>query len=479
MKNTLLGKLLVLLTIVSIIGCKKDVKEIDPPPRPDGGDRSIDQQVLDSVYSKYKYLSYWESSIEVANPISKLTDKYTDYNVLLSYLMGQTPAKTDYKFHPNYDGPMDRFSWIEDIETDSKASIRADLADGYGLYMAFDGNRNDSLFVFFVEGGSPGEKAGIKRGDKVLEMQGDKKMIYANKTKIDEYIEGKTLSIKTESTSKVQKSNNLTYTSYDIQPFQLGKVFAENGMKAGYIGLSSFEELTSGGNDTKMKRRIDSTFNVFGTQNINNLIVDLRYNGGGYVSSAIYLLNKIINSSGNGKVMFKYDLNKNLKKERDQGSQEFVDEIFKKNNSTEITNVVFLVSDYTASASEIVISALKPYMNVKIVGYDGATYGKPVGFFREDILNKVGLWAASFKIINAANYTDYWDGIPADYPFIDDNFYKQLGDPTEDMTRKGLDVLLSNVGKKASTRSSRIQSSSMRNVRELNKIPPRNMLKDK
>ncbi|WP_312696683.1 S41 family peptidase [Sphingobacterium mizutaii] len=477
MKNTILGKLLVVLTIVSIFGCKKDLKDISPPPRP-GGNRTIDQQVLDSVYSKYKYLSYWESSIQVVDPISNLTDKYTDSDELLSYLMGQTPQKTNYIYHPRYNGPLDRFSWLEDISSDSKASLKADLADGYGLYMAFDGDRGDSLFVYFVEGGSPGQVAGIKRGDKVLEMQGDKKMVFSNKAKVDQYIEEKNLSIKTENPQRVQKSYNLTYTSYDIQPFQLGKVFTENGKKAGYIGLSSFEELQSGGSDSKMKRGIDSTFTAFASQNVTKLIVDLRYNGGGYVSSSIYLLNKIINTAGNNKVMFKYDLNKNLKKERDQGSHEFVDEIFKKDNGTlEIQQVVFLVSDNTASASEIVISALKPYMDVKLVGYDASTYGKPVGFFREDILNKVGLWAASFKIVNAANYTDYWDGIPADYPNVFDNFYKQLGDPNEDMTRKALNILIG-PGSKASSRTAVVRSSVNRTTRELNKIPVRNMVKD-
>jgi len=479
MKNTLIGRLFILIVIVSLFGCKKDLKDIDPPPRPGGDeDRTAAQIVLDSVYSKYKYLSYWGSFIEVVNPISTLTDKYTDADDLLSYLKRQTPVQNGYIFHPALNGqPLDRFSWIEDIGSTSDAAAKADLADGYGLYMAFDGDRKDSLFVFFVEGGSPGEKAGIKRGDKVIEMEGDKKMVYSNQTKIDEYIEGSTLSIKIEGQNHIEKSYSLKYTSYDIQPFQLGKVFNENGTKVGYIALSSFEELYSGGSDTKMKKGIDSTFTVFGTQNISKLIVDLRYNGGGYVSSAIYLLNKIVNSSGNNKVMFKYDLNENLKKERDAGSQDFVDEIFKKSNTTEINNVVFLVSDYTASASEIVISALMPYANVKIVGYEGATYGKPVGFFREDISDDIGLWAASFKIVNANGFTDYWDGIKADYPNINDNIYKQFGDPTEDMTSKGLSILNSS-NAKASSRATRVSNSARGTIRELNKIPTRNMLKD-
>ncbi len=475
MKNIFFAKLFVFIALSVLYSCKKDLSTVDPPVRPDV-ERTAEQQVLDSVYSKYKYLSYWESSIPSYNPISDLTDDFSNAKSLLSYLKNQTPVFNNFFNYPDRKGPIDSYSWIEDMGDDTDYSAKADLADGYGLFMAFDGDRNDSLFVMFVEGGSPAAKVGIKRGDKVMELQGDKNMVYSNQSKINQYVEERTLSIKIKS-NNIEKSHNLTYTSYNIEPFQLGKVIVEKGTKTGYIALSSFEELYSSGADNKMRKGIDSIFTVFATENISDLIVDLRYNGGGYVSSAIYLLNKIINSTGNGKLMFKYGVNKNLEKERNEGSRDFVDEVFDKSGgTTEIKKVVFLASEYTASASEIVIVALKPYMDVKIVAYRGATYGKPVGFFREDISDDIGLWAASFKIINADNYTDYWDGIPADYPNTYDNIHKQFGDPSEDMTRKALDILNTNSSMKASTRET-LRSSASGNIKELNRIPPRNMLK--
>src|SRR5690606_12602530 len=181
-------------------------------------------------------------------------------------------------------------------------------------------------------------------------------------------------------------------------------------------------------------------FHVTGVQTcaLPILIVDLRYNTGGYVNTAIYLNNKIINSAGNGKLMFSYEVNKNLELERKNGSLDFVPENFKRNNNTEIKNVYFLVSDMTASASEIVISALKPYMNVQIIAEYQSTYGKPVGFFREDIKDKIGLWAASFKIVNADGFTDYWDGIVANRKNVLDNIYLPLGDPDENMIKTAL-----------------------------------------
>src|SRR5690606_39440103 len=72
-------------------------------------------------------------------------------------------------------------------------------------------------------------------------------------------------------------------------------------------------------------------FHVTGVQTcaLPILIVDLRYNTGGYVNTAIYLNNKIINSAGNGKLMFSYEVNKNLELERKNGSLDFVPENFK------------------------------------------------------------------------------------------------------------------------------------------------------
>src|SRR5690606_38536248 len=100
-------------------------------------------QLMDEVYIQYKYLSLWESSIENPDPISSLTDKYTNYHEFLRYLKNLTPNKTDYIYHPDYKGPIDRYSWIEELNGDSDHAAKADLADGYGVFLTFDPNRGD------------------------------------------------------------------------------------------------------------------------------------------------------------------------------------------------------------------------------------------------------------------------------------------------------------------------------------------------
>ncbi|MGO3241562.1 MAG: hypothetical protein ACTIKD_13945, partial [Sphingobacteriaceae bacterium] len=184
----------------------------------------------------------------------------------------------------------------------------------------------------------------------------------------------------------------------------------------------------------------------------------------------------------NEQVMFSYDVNKNLETEREQGDREFADEVFKRANNLELQRVYFLVTDYTASASEIVIAALMPYMDVQIIADGRATYGKPVGFFREDILGEIGLWAASFKIVNADGYSDYWDGIPASRSNVFDNFYRDFGDPTESMTKAAIDHITTGTfsAKPNDVRaSSRAARRGEGNTKKLNTVDVHGMRKSK
>lgn len=78
---------------------------------------------------------------------------------------------------------------------------------------------------------------------------------------------------------------------------------------------------------------------------------------------------------------------------------------------TSIQTVYFIVSGNTASASELLISSLKPYLNVQLIGEK--TYGKPVGFFGIHIDNYT-LYLSSFTLQNALGWCDYFNGMQPD-----------------------------------------------------------------
>ncbi|WEA01519.1 S41 family peptidase [Mucilaginibacter sp. SJ] len=248
-----------------------------------------------------------------------------------------------------------------------------------------------------------------------------------------------------------------------------------------YVALGSFPGLNT------CKDKLDAAFAKLKAANPVQLVVDLRYNGGGFVETAEYVANLIAPSSLNGKVMFSeqynallqasgatilknqtyYDANGNtvIYKGRtatladvdytEAGNTHH----FKKQSGMEtVKEIYFITSVATASASELLISALKPYFNVKLVG--STTYGKPVGFFpvKIDVYN---VYLSGFLIRNARGWSDYFQGIPADIEITPEDS-PALGDPNEACLSAVLELIngasLSTVQQQANNKTVQITS---------------------
>jgi C-terminal processing protease CtpA/Prc len=127
------------------------------------------------------------------------------------------------------------------------------------------------------------------------------------------------------------------------------------------------------GDTTEAYKRFNNVFNQFAAQNVKELIVDLRYNGGGYVSVQEKLANYLVPSGANGALMMKQQFNDKLSEYNETTN-------FKKLGSLNPTKLIFVVSNKTASASELLINSLKPYIDVKLVGPHKYAW-KAGGFF--------------------------------------------------------------------------------------------------
>lgn len=147
-------------------------------------------------------------------------------------------------------------------------------------------------------------------------------------------------------------------------------------------------------------------FTKFQNANISDVIIDLRYNGGGEVSLATLLSNYLAPAAANGNTMCSLVFNNKYTQLNETTK-------FSKKGSINLSRIFFIVSDHTASASELLINTLLPYMNVKLVGTYEHTYGKPVGFFPLPI----GDWYAfpvSFKTVNSQGNSNYYEGFKVD-----------------------------------------------------------------
>jgi len=211
-----------------------------------------------------------------------------------------------------------------------------------------------------------------------------------------------------------------------------GKVISlHNGEKVGYLRYDSFTSTSV--------EEFEATFTSFKNSSINDLVIDLRYNGGGSVSVASNLLDNISRIHPGERQVY-LDWNENYKQNNE--SYYFSDEA--DSNDLNMSRVFFLVTQQSASASELVISALKPYLgesNVITIG--SHTHGKPVGMYGRVYGNDY-YFLINFFVRNNAGETTSFEGIPATC-MAEDDLGHLRGDENETMLKSALYYIENNV----------------------------------
>jgi hypothetical protein len=178
------------------------------------------------------------------------------------------------------------------------------------------------------------------------------------------------------------------------------------------------------------KPKLDAAFTKFDSGAITDLVVDLRYNGGGYVSTAEYLDNLIV-PKGITSLMYSTTYNSNLTNGTDpllknqvyndgQGPYTLADVIaqlvatntvnFAKAGPLNVNRVFFMVGPNTASASELTINNLRALSQIDVQLVGDTTYGKPVGFFGLNIGNYI-MYNPQFATVNSAGKGGYFAGM--------------------------------------------------------------------
>jgi hypothetical protein len=181
----------------------------------------------------------------------------------------------------------------------------------------------------------------------------------------------------------------------------------------GYVVFNSFI--------TPSIAQLDQAFAQLAGQAVTDLVIDERYNGGGELSVAQHLASLVAGNAESGRLLGTLTFND---RHADQNQTLAFQTVA---SALNLQRVYFITTGDTASASEFVINALAPYVDVVQVG--SATLGKPVGENGFDVCTDV-LYPITFKIENARGYADYFDGLPPTCPAQDDLTHA-LGDPEE------------------------------------------------
>ena len=212
-----------------------------------------------------------------------------------------------------------------------------------------------------------------------------------------------------------------TVLHYDILP-------AEN-KKVAYLVLQGFNEPTL--------QELEEAFEYFSSVGVDEMVLDLRYNTGGITGVARQLASLIGGEQLREKVFVKYEYNQNKAAENNRTL--FFEDTHQ--SALNLDRLITICGRFTASASELIITSLTPYMPVYIVG--NTTYGKPMGaniFSYPGAAPKYAFAPITFKTKNADGFGDYFDGLPADI-FAPDDLTRDFGDPEEEALKQALQLI--------------------------------------
>ncbi|MFP3599085.1 S41 family peptidase [Chryseobacterium sp. SIMBA_029] len=411
---------------VFIISCKD--RDEDIPNFPEGSTESVNVWVQDSMRRYY----YWAE---------------------------QMPAKPDYHlpvkdFFKSLLSSQDRFSFI--VNTDDPSTYPRSVRNMYGFDYAtlqIPGGKVVTVIKLVLKN-SPAQNAGLERGKIITKINGTS-VTASNAEQLTTSIPEQTILTLTVGDWKddtvINEKNMTIYYGFSLDQPVMSKIFEENGKKTGYLYVYDFPD--------GMTPILNQKFAEFKAAGIQDLILDLRYNYGGSVASAAALCTLIPSGITSGSHFITYKGNKNGGEVKRTFSQQIAYDpgalgfTTLRANALGINKVYILTSGSTASASEIVINNLKPYMQVVQVG--DITLGKDMaGFTVEDKRKprKISwqIHPVIYKVFNANDEGGYSSGITPQKPVSE---YASLpllplGNPDEVLLSSVLNSIYSKQGSK-------------------------------
>ncbi len=260
---------------------------------------------------------------------------------------------------------------------------------------------------------------------------------------------------------------SLTKREYSENPIFIDKVIDVSNKKVGYLMYSGFIG--------DFDNQLNTVFGNFKAEGITDLVLDLRYNGGGSVSSAIDL-SSMITGQFTGEIFSTEEWNDRLQNEFQQNNPVRLTNVFRDKirgdgasiNSLNLTKVYILTTGRSASASELVINSLDPYIDVVHIGdTTSGKYQASITLYDSDNFGRSGANRNHFyaiqplvlKSLNKVGFTDYDNGLTPDIMLEEDlTNAGVLGDPEEPLLKAALDMISSGqrpIGRKSAFRNTK------------------------
>lgn len=363
----------------------------------------------------------------------------------------------------------DRFSAIfddyQEIMNKLKGVTASEVGFEFELFRESSANSNVIGIVVYIKPGTQASTMGIKRGDMFRKINGKQITVNNYRELINSFYDATSkvtvtfseyngYAFNDHSPSSITKALN-----YKEDPVYLDTIYTFQNKKTGYL-VYNFFTTDSGDETMQYDLQMNNLIGKFKQADITDLVVDLRYNSGGMQTSAIHMASMLVPNLTANKVLTYTEYNQNYTDyfNSNEFKQQYDVNPFIDNFATAIVvekptmhsypvqnigdrlqRIYFLTGRSTASASEMVINGLKPYINCVLIG--DTTVGKNVGStLVNDEENKKNKWAMMpiiLKYFNKDHQSDFTNGFAPDY-LIQDDYSHSLGDTREALLAKAI-----------------------------------------
>lgn len=420
--------LLLFIAVFAFQSCQ-DNDDVAPPA-------SLDIQ--DFIWKGMNQYYLWQADVPNLGD-----DRFADQAELNTFLKGY-PVPEELFDALRVDKTIDRFSWIVDDYLELEGTLQGTTKNNgvdFGLSRKPGSTTEVFGYVRYIIANSDASTKDIKRGDFFTAVNGTQLTLSNYEALLFGSNENYTLNLADFNGTTIVangKSVALTKTVLSENPILINKVITSGSHKIGYLMYNGFY--------ANYDTQLNEAFASLKSQGVTDLVLDLRYNGGGSVQTATRLAS-MITGQFTGQVFAKQQWNAKINAYFEAENpaaliNSFTDKIGTTSiNSLNLTKVYILTTQSTASASELVINGLKPHITVVQIG--DVTVGKNVGSvtlydsptFGSENRNPTHRYAMQpivLKIVNSTGFGDYFNGLQPNYLLKETiSTYGVLGDPSE------------------------------------------------
>lgn len=311
----------------------------------------------------------------------------------------------------------DRFTHIRDADTQAQQFDEGvAFAFGFSSDTDADGQRRISQVLV----GSPMDLAGAQRGDILVAANDVPWEELTNESFLEIFgprDDGTTVvNLTLRDGDAADRVISVSRAEFPLLAVQTSTILehSDTGVRVGYVFFESFIEPAAA--------ELDQVLQSFVDRGIDELVLDLRYNGGGRTSIAYKLASQIAGEAFVGQTLDQLQFNDKY------ADDNIVVPFLQQQVNLNLPRVIILASEFTASSSEIVINGLKPHIEVTVIGE--RTVGKPFQSSRRNFCGK-SMNAIEIISVNAAGESVI-DGVEADCHAADE-FRTAFGDPGESL----------------------------------------------